>query len=129
MASQDVADLGGQDEFIEFPVGAPIQLPAGFPPLPMNIYSEWGFKLKTLSEEGCADVKVWTAATEDDYRTMVARMQNVRPEDVDPTHIHGPHGKRCNLWNGACAGRCDVDALKCRPKISIRDGMASCVCR
>jgi hypothetical protein len=127
MDSQDATDLGGQDELIEFPAGAPIQLPAGLPPLPMNIYSEFGFKLTTLSEEGCADVKVWTAATEDDYRAMEARLLNVRPEDVDLTHA-GVLSRPCHMFNGVCTGRC-VSTQFCRGVYSPRDGLVACRCR
>jgi hypothetical protein len=128
MDPQNVTIPGGQDEIIEFPAGAPIQLPAGLPPLPMNIYSEFGFKLTTISEEGCADVTVWTAATEDDYRAMEARLLNVRPEDVDLTHALGPSGKRCHMFNGVCTGTC-AGWYFCRGVYSFPQGLVACRCR
>jgi hypothetical protein len=93
----------------------------------MSVYSEFGFKLTTLSEEGCADVKVWTAATEDDYRAMEARILNVHPEDVDLTP-HGPASKRCHMFNGVCTGTC-AGTFFCKGVYSIPEGLVACRCR
>ncbi|WP_440100042.1 hypothetical protein [Streptosporangium sp. H16] len=125
MDSQDIADIRGGDEFIKFPAGAPIQLPAGFPPLPMNIYSRFGFKLMTLSEEGCADVQVWALATEDDYRAMKATFLNVRPEELDDPIIGTPP---CHMWNGGCTGGCSNRDDWCIAIVSIRRNMITCIC-
>jgi hypothetical protein len=127
MVSQDAPGPGGRDELIEFPAGAPIQLPPGLPPLPMNIYSQFGFKLVTLSEEGGAEVRVWTAATEDDYRAMEARIRGARPEEVDLTPAAGVGGQRCYMFNGVCTGTC-ASTQFCVGVYSFPDGLVGCRC-
>jgi len=126
MNAQPQADGAKPDDLLVFPPGAPIQLPEGFPPLPMNVYSEFGFKLVTIQKDGCAGVRVWTAATEEDYRALLARRRNVRPEEVVLSPSSGPGG-RCHLWNGACTGNC-ASTQFCWPIVDLGRGTIGCGC-
>ena len=118
-------------EVMIFSTGAPIQLPADLPPLPMNVYSEFGFKLITVKEKDCEDVQVWTVATEKDYQTLLAKLRNISVEDVemiqpDPEN-NPPQFQRCHLFNGVCTGRC-ASLQFCRGVYDIKLGLVGCAC-
>ena len=98
-----------------FPPGMPIQLPDDFPPMPMNIYSEFGFKLFTLNEGGPDKEKVWVSATEEDYQSIRDRLGWGRPE-------------RCSLYNGVCTGKC-AGLNQCWGVYDYAHGLIGCQCR
>lgn len=116
-------------DLLVFPAGAPIQLPAGLPAMPMNVFSEFGFKLTAIKETGCTDVQVWTPATEDDYRQMLARLLNVPPKDVviEQDAKFGPP-KKCGMFNGVCRGTC-ASTKFCKGVYDIKLGLIGCACK
>jgi hypothetical protein len=118
--------MPNSSDILVFPAGAPIRLPVDVPELPTNIYSEFGFKLITLKKKDRADVQVWTVATEEDYRNMLARLQNIRPEDV-VIQPGAEWGSRCHLWNGVCTGSC-ASLQFCEGIYDTRLGLGGCKC-
>jgi hypothetical protein len=115
---------GGQDDLLLFPFGAPVQLPTDLPPLPKNVFSEFGFKLITLSEDDTTDVDVWTAATEDDYRRF-DELLGLEPEQHDAALA----GRHCHLYNGMCTGGCAGDRRCGGAQFSQQLRMVRCRCR
>jgi hypothetical protein len=112
-----------------FPPGVPIELPAGLPPMPANVYSEFGFKLIVL-DEGDIEEKVWVVATDEDDREinelLSARLE-VPKADERPSESAAVRAVRCSLWNGVCRGQC-AGLLFCRGIYHPKKGLIGCKC-
>jgi hypothetical protein len=109
-----------------FPPGVPLRLPDGFPELPRNIFSQFGFKVFTLRLKDGAEVRGWTVATEEDYRIREAKIRNIRPEDVVLSPC-AEAGSLCQFANGGCVGDCPSTQF-CVPTVDVGGGTIGCHC-
>jgi hypothetical protein len=112
MTPKEFEDING---VLVFPPGTPIQLPDDFPPLPMNIYSEFGFKLFLLNKGEPDEQKVWVSATEEDIRDTKEQLGWGSPA-------------RCSLYNGVCTGGC-AGWNQCWGIYDYKRGLIGCQCR
>jgi hypothetical protein len=114
-----------QDNILRFSPGGPIQIPAEYnlPDLPLNVYSKFGFKIIELEGSDCNSVKVWTPATEDEYRATLARLHNIKVDEVIVESAFGG----CSMFNGVCTGSC-ASTRFCVGIYDPRNGLIGCTC-
>src|SRR5262245_42814206 len=111
-----------------FSHGGPICLPEGFPELPMNVYSRLGFSLIKLKNKDRKEFRTLTAATEDQYRSVLAALLNIRPDEV--VLPSSEPDENCHVYNGACLGTQNCPSTKpfSNAVVDPGRGFIGCVC-
>lgn len=102
--------------------GPKIILPDGWPPLPKNVVSIFGFKLIELEGK-----KMWQAATELDFRESLSR-KGITGRKLNAAvklkYIRGG----CSLSGGQCSGNCPGVLGICASDIDSFGHVVFCYC-
>jgi hypothetical protein len=91
--------------FTRFKKGESIVLPMGWPPLPKDVVSLFGFKLVKFKGKD-----TWRASTESDFRNSLLSMgiAKTKVERHIRHKLSMPDQSICALYNGKCPGQCTV---------------------
>jgi hypothetical protein len=72
-------------------------------------------------------LQTWTAATEDEYRKMLAKLLNV-PFEKAVIHACAESSSLCHMFNGVCTGDCPSLQF-CMGVFDPGQGLVGCACQ